>query len=149
MYIGSKLACLRHQIVYKGKRVVCFCPKGSGAKLAEVGIRKTAEIQIAEGDIEDFCNGIRGVGLLVCHDSFSAHLAAFYGIPRVVINGSGDPKVWLAADDYLSAGSQCAHYPCHGRPVCKGTAAEYICVHGVSVCDVVDKITSTLGEPLT
>jgi len=134
------------RLLANGSPVVCFCPPGGRSRLERAGIIERNGLQIAEDGIEDFCRRVQTLRLLVCHESFAAHVAIYFGVPKIVISGSGDPDVWLGGQDYLTAGDKCPWFPCHGRPKCTGKSDQYICVNGVDITIVEKAVLEALRK---
>jgi ADP-heptose:LPS heptosyltransferase len=94
-------------------------------------------------DWEDFARVIANADAVICPDTVTAHLAALFHIPTVVIfTGTNNPKQWAPVNPHariLVKAVACA--PCH-RPGCPAMA----CIRGVSVSDVLDALQSLRGS---
>jgi len=100
---------------------------------------EAAEIRrVSTPDTAALIGAVASADVLLCHDSFPAHLAAALGKPVVTIFGSGEPD-WFAPWQNRERVVQrrvCPLHPCIDR--CG--MDRYICVDAVAVADVLQQL---------
>jgi hypothetical protein len=102
-------------------------------------------INIYVPKLEEFFGLIKEFKLVICHDSFAAHLANYFGISTIVISGSGDYKTWVPSSNIITNGHNCPAFPCHSRPKCMGSAHELTCINSIkpeTVASAVEKMVT-------
>jgi heptosyltransferase-3 len=95
--------------------------------------------------LEEFVGLIKEFQLVICHDSFAAHLANYFKISTIVVSGSGDYRTWVPSSNVITNGHNCPTFPCHSRPKCMGSAHELTCINSIkpeTVASAVDKIVT-------
>ncbi len=102
-------------------------------------------VELVTSGISGFLESLRTLNVLVCVDSFSCHAAHAVGIPTVILFGPFDPAVMTPpTGTALSAGSQCAMFPCYNGHSCKNTKSPYVCVQDITI----DSVTSAVDEKI-
>lgn len=104
-------------------------------------------LKIQTGDISAFFAALSEMQMLLCHDSFAAHVAYSIGVPIIFLNGANDATAWAPPGaKVLAYGPSMNCYPCYNRPTCIGKSHEYNCVRQITVNSVLSAVHELSGN---
>jgi heptosyltransferase-3 len=129
---------------------------GSPAEESELtrhfGQLDASRVRIMTGSLTDYFAAVSKMRVLLCPDSFAAHVAYALGVPTILLNGANDAAAWAPpGTTVLAAGPELSCYPCYNRPTCFGSANEFACVRRIreqSVLETVWEVLNTKSSQL-
>lgn len=106
-------------------------------------------VRIVTGNLQSYFAGVSRMRVLLCPDSFAAHVAYALGVPRILLNGANDAAAWAPPGTaVLAAGPGLSCYPCYNRPTCLGTDHQFACIRRIELSPVVETVRQVLqGSP--
>lgn len=109
------------------------------------GALDSSRVRIVTGGLSDCFVAISRLRVLLCHDSFAAHVAYALRVPTILLNGANDAAAWAPPGAVvLAAGPSLTCYPCYNRPTCFGGSNEYACIRHIEILSVIEAVWDLL-----
>ena len=139
----EKWSGLIEKLIDKGYKIDIFCAPDEKELIIEklYKIQRKDKVNMYAGRLDSFFEKLSQASLFIGLDSFSIHLAYALGIPGIMLNGANDYRIFLPKNAYVVLNKEsCDKYPCYNKPSCQGSLAEYHCIRGIQVNDVLEKV---------
>lgn len=107
-------------------------------------------VEVIAETLGRFFEILSGCSLLIGLDSFSIHAAFALHIPRIMLNGANDYRVWAPPGTTVIAKNDvCPDYPCFNKPTCIARKNEYVCINSITVEDVLEAVRiQSMRQPI-
>lgn len=142
----EKWAALAGRLVENGFDVHVFGSPSEAAELTRhFGSLDSSKLSLIMGNLENYFATVAKMRVLLCPDSFAAHVAYALGVPAILLNGANDAKAWAPPGTVvLAAGPGMSCYPCYNRPTCVGSDHQYGCVQRIEMESVLKAVWGVL-----
>lgn len=143
----AKWAVVAGRLIEQGLDVHVFGSPSEAEELTKhFGSLDTSKLRIVTGNLTTYFATVAKMRVLVCPDSFAAHVAYALGVPTILLNGANDAAAWAPPGTaVLADGPGMPCYPCYNRPTCIGTTHEYGCVRRIEIKSVLETVWEVLA----